>query len=297
MPGIASTMDPASIKSIGVKSIVSGESVYFQFPIRALNMGKKIDDVTEDDAQARIQLIVGYCLVEYGKTNFAKAGEVQGFEVARRYSESKACGTACNPSNRKNAELLFAANGLQVDLYSDVAVVRKHHEDFNQLDGGNMFVRLRRDFFWSVNRGEMSWREWSILCGVYAMVGNRPKVKLSYATLNALALGYNGQKTIPGYYFTNLRLTDRQTQTTVDRLKSRGFFSKASPNRRHNYYSMKPQEELENMLAKMEAKKVIKANETKATEQTKRIRDMVSKMVEDEQKAKSRSAPTDVARK
>lgn len=287
MPGIASTMDPASIKSIGVKSIVSSESVYFQFPIRALNMGKKIDDVTEDDAQARIQLIVGYCLVEYGKANFAKAGEAHGFEVARRYSESKACGTSCNPHVRENAEVLFASQRLSVCLASDGAVSKKKHRIIDDLSGGNMQVRLREDIFWSFDHRTMSWREWSILCGVYAMVANRSMVKLSYATLNALALGYNGQKTIPGYYFTNLRLTDRQTQTTTDRLKSRGFFSKASPNRRYNYYSMKPQEELENMLAKIEAKKVIKANETKATEQTKRIRDMVAKMVEDEQKAKS----------
>jgi hypothetical protein len=143
----------------------------------------------------------------------------------------------------------------------------------------------------------MSWREWSILCGVYAMLGSRPMVKLSYATLNALALGYNGRQTIPFNDFTNHRLTDRKTQTTVDRLKSRGFFSKASPNFRHNWYSMKSQEELEYMLANKESKKVVKANETKAAEQTKRIRDMIAKMVEDEQKAKSRSAPADVARK
>ena len=51
------------------------------------------------------------------------------------------------------------------------------------------------------------------------------------------------------------------------------------------------------MLAHKEAKKVIKANETKAAEQTKRIRDRIAEMVEQEQKAKSRSAPADVARK
>jgi hypothetical protein len=273
------------------------EDVYFQFPIRALNMGKNIDEVTEDEAGARFQLIVAYCLVEFGKVNFAKAGEDHGYEVARWYSESKDCGTSCNPSNRKNAEVLFAAQRLQVVLNSDVATIKKRHESFNQLNGGNMFVRLRKDIFWNVNDRAMSWREWSILCGVYAMVANRSMVKLSYATLNALALGYNGQNSIPNETFDLLRLTDRQTQTTVDRLKSRSFFSKASPNFRHNYYSMKPQEELENMLAHTEAKKVIKANETKAAEQTKRIRDMIGKMVEQEQKAKSRSAPPDVARK
>jgi hypothetical protein len=229
--------------------------------------------------------------------NFAKAGEEHGFEVARWYSESKDCGTSCNPNNRKNAEVLFAAQRLQVCLNSDGAVVKKRHESINQLNGGNMFVRLRHDIFWSVNRSEMSWREWSILCGVYAMLGSRPMVKLSYETLNALALGYNGKQTIPFNDFTNHKLTDRQTQTTVHRLKSRGLFSRASANLRNYYYSMKPQEELEYMLAKKESKKVIKAKETKATEQTKRIRDMIAKMVEDEQKAKSRSAPADVARK
>jgi hypothetical protein len=273
------------------------EDIYFQFPIRALNMGKSIDDVTEDEARSRFQLIAGYCLVEYGKVNFPKAGEEHGFQVARLYSVSKDCNTNCNPEIRQNAEVLFASERLGVLLASDGAVTKKDHKFIFDLSGGNMSVRLRRDVFWSINNGELSWREWSILCGVYAMLANRPMVKLSYATINALALGYNGQKSIPVNLFANLKLTDRKTQTTVDRLSSRGFFSKVSPNGRHNYYSIKPAGDLIQMLAQKEASKVIKENERKAVEQTKCVRDLIAKLVEDEQKAKSRSAPGGVAKR
>jgi hypothetical protein len=273
------------------------EDIYFQFPIRALNMEKSIDDVTEDEARFRFQQIIGYCLVEYGKVNFAKTGEEHGFQVASWYSKSEGCNTNCNPEIRQNAEVLFASQRLGVSLASDGAVLKKEHQLIVNLSGGNMGVRLRHDVFWSIASRELSWREWSILCGVYAMLANRPMVKLSYATINALALGYNGQKSIPVNLFENLRLTDRKTQTTVDRLGSRGFFSKVSPNRRHNYYSMKSAGELRQMLAHKEAARVIKLRESKAVEQTKCVRDLVAKIVEDEQKAKSRSGPFDVARK
>jgi hypothetical protein len=46
--------------SIEGHSIMAKEDIYFQFPIRALNMEKSIDDVTEDEAQSRFQLIIGY---------------------------------------------------------------------------------------------------------------------------------------------------------------------------------------------------------------------------------------------
>jgi hypothetical protein len=54
---------------------------------------------------------------------------------------------------------------------------------------------------------------------------------------------------------------------------------------------MKSAGELRQMLAHKEAARVIKLRESKAVEQTKCVRDLVAKIVEDEQKAKSRSGP------
>jgi hypothetical protein len=305
MPVIVGSDGSGMGQSIEGHSIMAQEDVYFQFPIRALNMGKKIDKVTEDEADDRFRDILGYCLVDYGTKNSGKAGREHANKVASDFIQNKGITYTYNPKKRLTvplqAAVFFAADRLGVvwSAGTEVNLSSKYdsYRTISDLLGGNMQVRLRHDLFWDLKERKLDWREWSILCGVYAMVANRPMVKLSYATLNALALGYNGRNSIPNETFDLLRLTDRQTQTTVDRLKSRGFFSKASPNFRHNYYSMKSHEELENMLAHKEAKKVIKANETKAAEQTKRIRDRIAEMVEQEQKAKSRSAPADVARK
>ena len=243
------------------------EDAYYQFPIRALNMGKKIDKATQDEALNRWVEICHYCLVDYGKVNFAKAGEDHGYEVARWYSESEGCQTSCNPHTRKNAEVLFAAERLKVRLHSDPAVSIKAHRIIQDLSGGNMHVRLRRDIFWDITG--MGWREWSILCGIYAMLGNRTKVQLCYKQINALSLGFNSVTQI-GSKLKELTLTPRQTQITVDALARRNLFSKFSINGRHKWYSHKPQVELEKMVIDSEVHKRKRRLDTKASEATAR---------------------------
>jgi hypothetical protein len=253
--------------SIEDHSIMAQQDVYFQFPIRALNMGKKIDEVTEEEALIRWAEICHYCLVDYGKVNFAKAGEDHGYEIARWYSESKDCETSCNPGIRKNAEVLFAAERLKVRLHSDPAVSIKAHRIIQDLSGGNMHVRLRWDIFWDITG--MGWRDWTILCGIYAMLGNRTKVQLCYKQINALSLGFNGVTQI-GSKLKELTLTPRQTQITTDKLKRRNLFSKFSINGRHNWYSHKPQAELEKMVIDSEVHKRKRRLDTKASEATAR---------------------------
>ena len=278
MPAIACNNETGMDQSIEGYSIVSSESVYFQFPIRALNMGKKIDEVTEDEASDRFQLIVAYCLIEYGKVNFAKTGEDHGYEVAKWYYESKDCRTKCNPDTRQNAEVLFAAQRLVVLLASDGACAKKRHKVIADLSGGNMSVRLRRDLFWDLV--SMGWREWSILCAVYAMLGNRSRVRLCYKQINALALGFNSVNQIGKQVLSQLSLTDRQTAYTVDKLARRNLFSKFSINGRHNWYSHKPQRELEEMIIDSETYKQKKERDAKASEATARGRAEVLRRLE-----------------
>lgn len=256
------------------------EDVYFQFPIKALNMGKSIEDVTEEDADCRFQEIVSYCLASYGKANFDKAGERHAVDVAVWYSESDACQSKVDLNSREHAEIVFAASRLGVQLNG--GSMESHCKCFKKianLEGGNMQVRFRRDIFWDYKT--MGWREWSMLAGMYAMLGNRKKVRLSYKQINALALGYDKPKQLgDNNTLETRRMTDRKTQITVNHLARRNLFSKVYDGR-HNWYSWKPEGVLEKMLVDRKAMQQHRKQSAMPSEQAKRMQEQIEQRVKE----------------
>jgi hypothetical protein len=255
------------------------DDVYFQFPIRALNLEKNIDEVTEDEAIARRNAICFYCLVDYGTKNSVKAGREHASQVASDFIENKGITYKYNPKKPltvpQQAAVFLAADrlgvvwptGTEVDLSS----IYDSHRTISNLLGGNMQVRLRHDLFWDLENGKISWREWSILCGIYAMLGGHPsKVRICYSQINALSLGYDSVKSIGKQRLSQLRISDRKTQITVDKLRRRLLFSKYSINGRHNWYSHKPQAELEKMVIDSEVLKQKRRLDDSASEATAR---------------------------
>ena len=241
--------------------------VYFQFPIRALNMGKSVSDVNTDETRTRYYEILGYCLVAYGRVNFSKDPEKnQGIAIQHRRLHD----LQGDPSNTNHAEVLFADAKFKTLWPGSMEYALRAYEKINDMQGGQMFVRLRRDLFLDLQ--SMGWRDWAILCGIYAMLGNRCKVRITYRQINALALGFSGIKSIELNRLNELKLTDRQTQTTVDKLAKRKLFSKASVNHRHNWYSFQRQKVLENMLAKEYAVKLLNEEESKSSSRTKAMK-------------------------
>lgn len=288
MPVIVGSDGSGMGQSIGGHSIMAQEDVYFQFPIRALNMGKKIDKVTEEEASTRWNAICDYCLVDYGIKNSGKAGREHANKVASDFIQNNGIESTYNPEKRltvpEQAAVFFAADRLGVGFGKDVSVnlshIYKNHGFINKQIGGNMQVRLRHDIFYDVYRRKISWREWSMLCGIYAMLGGHPsKVRICYSQINALALGFNSVTQIGGK-LKELTLTPRQTQITVDKLNRRNLFAKYSINRRHNWYSHKPQEELESMMIDSEFQKEKKRLDCSASEATARGRAKVLRQIE-----------------
>jgi hypothetical protein len=250
------------------------KDVYFQFPIRALNMEKKIDEVTEDEARIRWNQICDYCLVDFGTKNSVKAGSDHVAQVASDYIENNGLSCLGNRSEIEESLVFFAADRLGVGFGKDNSVnvshIYENHGFINNKMGGNMQVRLRHDIFYDVYQRKISWREWSILCGVYAMLGGHPsKVRICYRQINALSLGFNSV-TQSGSKLKESTLTPRQTQITVDKLRRRLLFSKFSINGRHNWYSHKPQTELENMVIDTEVLKQKRLLDDSASEATAR---------------------------
>jgi hypothetical protein len=249
--------------------------VYFQFPIRALNLGDKLDEVAIQTARIRHQDIFCYCLVNFGKQTFAK-NERGNLLLARQYSSSFKI--ACDLENRHHAEILYACWYFRKPLIGSIEYMLRCYDSICRLPGGNMQVRLREDLF--LDSTAMGWREWSILCGVYAMLGGRSKVRISYKQMNALALGFDGVSKIPPVDLNALRMSDRQTQITVQRLVDRKLFSKASVNGRHNWYSFQPRCVLERNLVMEQAKKLLREHEEKSSERTKAMRQGVLETLE-----------------
>ena len=274
------------------------EDVYFQFPIRALNMGKNIDEVTEDEALIRWHQILDYCLVDFGTKNSVKAGSDHVAQVASDYIENNGLSCLGNRSEIEESLVFFAADRLGITWSKGVAVnvshIYKNHGIINQQTGGNMQVRLRTDIFWDLNKKKLDWRDWTILCGIYAMLGGHPsKVQICYSQINALALGFDSVKSIGKQRLSQLRISDRKTQITTDKLKRRLLFSKASINYRHLWYSHKPQEELEKMLIDSEVHKQKRRIDDTAAEATARGRAEVLRQLE---AYKRESAKAELAR-
>lgn len=288
MPVIVGSDGSGIGQSIEVNSIMGTEDVYFQFPIRALNMGKKIDKVTEDEAHSRHQQIIDYCLVDYGTKNSVKAGREHANQVASNRIANQGITYKYNPKKPltvpQQAAVFLAADRLRVvwptGIEVDLSSIYELHSFINGFKGGNMQVRLRRDLFWDLNEKKLDWRDWTILCGIYAMLGGHPlKVRICYSQINALALGFNSVTQIGGK-LKELTLTPRQTQITVDKLNRRNLFSKYSINGRHNWYSHKPQEELESMMIDSEVHKLKRRIDASASEATARGRAEVLRRLE-----------------
>ena len=288
MPVIVGSDGSGMGQSIKGHSIMAQEDVYFQFPIRALNMGKKIDKVTEDEADERFHDILRYCLVDYGTKNSTKAGREHANQVTSNLIANQGITYKYNPKKPltvpEQAAVFFAADRLGVVWSTGTEVnlspIYDSHRTISDLSGGNMQVRLRHDLFWDLKIKKLDWRDWSILCGIYAMLGGHPsKVRICYSQINALALGFNSVTQIGGK-LKQLTLTPRQTQITVDKLNRRNLFAKYSINRRHNWYSHKPQEELESMMIDSEVLKQKRRIDCSASEATARGRAEVLKRLE-----------------
>lgn len=288
MPVIAANDGSGMGQSIEGHSIMAQEDVYFQFPVRALNMGKKIDIVTEDEADDRFHYIAGYCLVDYGTKNSMKAGREHTNQVASNLIANQGITYECNPKKPltvpEQAAVFFAADRLGIVWATGTKInlssIYDSHRYISDLSGGNMQVRLRKDLFWDLKERKLDWRDWSMLCGIYAMLGGHPsKVRICYSQINALALGFNSVTQIGGK-LKGLTLTPRQTQITVDKLNRRNLFAKYSINRRHNWYSHRPQEELEKMMIDTEVLKQKRRIDDSASEATARGRAEVFRQLE-----------------
>jgi len=126
---------------------------------------------------------------------------------------------------------------------------RKYFYELEVPTNGKMEVRLRRDIFEDATRGEFSWREFTLVCAVYAALGNDSYRAVSYQWIRSLAAGYSSiNRKTP-------QMSEQNARTALKRLERRGMFSTYCPNQRHRYYGIKKFEALKSAVDGSKAKK------------------------------------------
>lgn len=232
---------------------------YFQFPISALSFGMFRESRWND--------VLHLACWDYGRKAIEKTPHsVVTTEVEQYLVKHPEC--TGNSKLSDHRELLFGCSRLHVvkfgsihNALSDARQVRDHCAATPY-----PLVRIRTDLWWKTFTPEsdsapISFREFAVLCAVYAGIGSKPYSKLSHKYLRIRAAGYvtwedfirNQKLTSPNSIF----LSARQIRTTLDALEANHFFAKFTYNRGECFYSNKStHSELSSMIEKRKLRKL-----------------------------------------
>lgn len=220
---------------------MSKNDKYFQFPIAALRtIGTRkkkscLLNVDRDEANKNLDSIIEFCVVDAGRKFVARHNSDAVENMIRRQVES--CGYKLDGSEHA----MHVVVGLDVCgvQHGSASITRTTYFDrchWIQGLSSSKQVRLRADLLWDyrASKNDWTWREFAILCGVYAGIGRHSSQRLSFEYIGALASGYSRLQDAK----QNVELPARHLiRYTVQALERRGLFTSLSPNRRHVYYS------------------------------------------------------------
>jgi hypothetical protein len=214
---------------------MSKDDKFLQFPISALRLDQRPTDVAQATAHGRLVEILGYCIVDVGKNYIARHDDDEAEEMIEE--------SPWKPSGKMTAHQRVVLCGMSIlnVMFTDPSsrVQPKSYSDdhsvINRLSNGSKILRLRTDLYWNYrdSKNDWTWREFSILCAVYAGIGAKPSARLSYEYISALAAGYSRIHEMPH----KLKMPMHIVRHTVRKLESRGLFKSLCANGRHTHYS------------------------------------------------------------
>lgn len=215
---------------------------YFQFPLSALGY-----DLARESRWTHLVL---YCCRVYGAKSRLKTPPHVVSEVINDYMRAHPQLNQIDLSREDHKNLLFGLSRLHVTARGDI---RSKLISARELEDGCEFcpyplVRIRTDLFWKTfnpkpDDNPISFREFSVLCAVYAGIGNKAFAKLSHQQLIRYAAGYPNlnhfrgiQSEIPSAVHI---LSRKKIRLTLDRLEVNKFFQKYTFNRGECFYTNK----------------------------------------------------------
>jgi len=206
---------------------------YIQFPIGLLwRDNKRLDDVTHETKQEALQMAVSHALAHMVDT--IEVGDRREREEVKIYCEDAQPNIAWSDDMPDDyVALILAAKRLNVQL-GRLKKLKKMPKN----RAGQGLVRIRSDLFWDYHKHiESPWREFAVLAAIYSAIGSKSYAAISYERIRCMAMGFSGIKEYEAADIADNRLTIRQTQITVDKLRQRGMFVRVCPQNRSVFYS------------------------------------------------------------
>ena len=217
---------------------MSQHDKYFTFPIAHLQMGKPLNDVKAREAKERLGLIVDACHFQMwqhlSEETRKPGGATMVEEMAGRRNDF---GYDGDDEAFEAAQQMFGSvYGSRVTL-EDVWESECSLRESTSGSLGKKLARVRSDIVFDAFNGKMKWRDFAVLAAIFAGCFDvkRKATLLRMSQIGAMSLGYGSAKYVPN---PELLPHDKAVGRTVEKLRNRGYFVKASPNNgRSTYYS------------------------------------------------------------
>jgi len=225
---------------------MSQHDKFLTFPIACLQLGKALDDVTPKEAADRIRAIVPWCIREATLQNLRDPDCDTGklLAIAERnpnFDETE--GTDVDIAFFAAIETL----GWNVMHFEYAQHAASKLETAVAMSDGKKLSRVRRDIVLQAIKGGMKWRDFAVLVAIYAGCFDpkkRKAVPLTMEQIGAMSLGYKSATCVHANAAGEFSLSEKAIGRTVEKLRKRKFFVKASPdNGRTTYYSNSMSEE------------------------------------------------------
>jgi hypothetical protein len=214
------------------------EKKYFQFRLSALAYG-------DADYRKRLQDIMAWCIVKRADILQRKYSSKELLETIK-YKDMK----YFNRFSDRHIAIVASINSLQLNDEGDIRVIveqAKGLESFISMQaerhGLSSFVRIRHDLFFDCLKGEFNYRDFAVLCSIYAVIGSKEyPVIITRKRIIAGALGYKSPSLMTIQALSERQdkeqpLTEKQLRLTLDNLEGRNLIMRVQASPRKVYFS------------------------------------------------------------
>lgn len=208
---------------------MSKDDAYCQFPISLLQAGVPLDKVSRNQKYSLINDIVSISAYEAGRKAIEN-GNIDDDRIEDEFLEFD----IDDPTDDQRYQV---AGDITLGL-----IIREPSEEFSLIKklerpGGKKLARIKLNLALEARDSDhWTWRDFAILCGVYAGIGARKQSQLSFEYIGILASGYSSKDNLLAY--SKIKAPSRHiVRYSVRKLAARNLFAYACPDVRHNYYA------------------------------------------------------------
>jgi hypothetical protein len=218
---------------------MSKESVYFQAPLSVLDYGKKPEE--------RLRATLHYCIMQRAEAFRVKHNLEQLLAIVADVATSD-LPSGYKPNNTLHLAIVAARKMLNIsngDINTTIqtaAAVTRFVDGEVLKHGPSPTFRIRNDLLWDAIAGQMKYRDFSVLCALYAILGDKAFFPITRSRIIAGAMGYKSIKLMkPSVVKARADkakpLTPKQVRLALDELVRRSLVFRVQANRRQVFYS------------------------------------------------------------